>query len=163
MNNVIFAIYADDNALYVIGDGVIKVIESLKEASDELFCWFVNNQVKANPDKCHLITSSSDEVSIYVENYNIKSSKCEKLLGIKIDKKLNFNNHIDEICKKPGQKLNALLKPCPLHGLVFFLSQFGYCLLVWMFHSRGKSASRKMLTNHLWQKEIHLNSIIGKG
>ena len=51
MNNVIFAIYADHNALYVMGDGVIKVIESLKEASDELFCWFVNNQVKANPDK----------------------------------------------------------------------------------------------------------------
>ena len=56
--------------------------------------------MKAKPDKCHLIASSSDEVSICVEDYNIKSSKCKKRLGIKADNKLNFNNHIDEIWKK---------------------------------------------------------------
>ena len=50
--------------------------------------------MKAIPDKCHLITSSGGEVSMYVENYNIKSSKCEKLLGIKIDNRLNFNNQL---------------------------------------------------------------------
>ena len=32
--------------------------------------------MKANPKNCHLITSTNDEMSIYVENYNIKSSKC---------------------------------------------------------------------------------------
>ena len=64
--------------------------------------------MKPNPDKCHLLTSSSDKVSICVDNYIIKSSKCEKLLGIKTDHKLNFNTHVDEICKKAGQKLNAL-------------------------------------------------------
>ena len=36
--------------------------------------------MKANADKCHLLTSSSDKVSISVDNYNIKSSKWEKLL-----------------------------------------------------------------------------------
>ena len=44
--------------------------------------------MKANPGKRHLITSSSDEVSICVENYKAKSSKCEKLLGIKIGNKI---------------------------------------------------------------------------
>ena len=52
--------------------------------------------MKANLDKCHLLPSSTDEVSICVDNYNIKNSKCEKLLGIKIDNKLNFNAHVDE-------------------------------------------------------------------
>ena len=47
--------------------------------------------MKPNPDKRHLITNSSDKVSILVENYNIKISKGEKLLGIKIDNKLNFS------------------------------------------------------------------------
>ena len=51
--------------------------------------------MKANPDKCHLLTSSSDKVSICVDNYNMKSSKY--ILGIKIDNKLNFNTHVDEI------------------------------------------------------------------
>ena len=64
MNNVNFASYADDNTLYVMGDGVIQVIKTLKEASNELFCSFENNQIKTNPDKSHLITSGSDEVNI---------------------------------------------------------------------------------------------------
>ena len=68
MNNVTFTSYADDNTPYVVRDGVIQVIESLKEASDELFCWFANNQLKANRDRCDLITSSINEVSICVEN-----------------------------------------------------------------------------------------------
>ena len=63
---------------------IVITIESLKEASDELFCWFAIIQMKVNPDKCHLIKSSSNEVSIYVENSNIKSSKCEKLFDNKL-------------------------------------------------------------------------------
>ena len=98
--------------------------------------------MKANPGKCHLITSSSDEVNVYVKNYNIKKSKCQKLLGIKIDKS-NLNNHIDEICEKAGQKLNWLSRRTRCMVLpkwhmflnVFFLSQFSYCPLVWMLYS----------------------------
>ena len=108
MNKVDFASYADDNTPYFIGNGVKEVINSLKEASEKLFYWLADNQMKVNPDKCHLLTSSRDKVSICLDNYNIKSSKCEKLLGIKIDNKLNFNTHVDEICKKAGRKLNAL-------------------------------------------------------
>ena len=59
--------------------------------------------MKANPDKCHLLTSSSDKVSICVDNCNIKSSKCEKLLGIKTE--------------KAGQKLNALSRVTPYMDL----------------------------------------------
>ena len=69
----------------------------------------------------------------------------QKLLGIKNEKKLSFNNHVDEICKRVGQKLNPLSRD--LHELTnaacllnaFFLSQCSYCPLVWMFHSRGKN------------------------
>ena len=39
INKVYFASYADDNTPYVIGNGVKEVINSLKEASDELFYW----------------------------------------------------------------------------------------------------------------------------
>ena len=73
-NNVNFPSYADDTIPYVIRDGVKRITESLKEASNELLCWFANTQMTANPDMCHLITSSSDKVSICVENYNRKST-----------------------------------------------------------------------------------------
>ena len=72
MNKVDFASYTDDNTPYVIGNGVKKVITSLKEASDELFSWLAEDQMKASPDKCYLSISSSDKVSICVDNCNIK-------------------------------------------------------------------------------------------
>ena len=93
MNKLDFISYADDNTPYVIGYGVKEVINSLKEASGNSFYWFAGNHIKANSDKCHLLVSSSDEVSICVDNYNIKS-------------------------KKSGQKLNALFKSYPLHRLI---------------------------------------------
>ena len=153
MNKVDFAYYADDNTPYVMGNGVKEVINFFKKISNEFFYWFANNQMKANPDKCHLLKSSSDKVSICVDNYNIKSSKCEKLVGIKVDNRLNFNTHVDKICKKAGQKLNALLRvtPCMNYSKrrmllnAFFISQFSYCPLVWIFHSRGKN---KINRNH---------------
>ena len=52
MNKVDFASYAHDNTPYVIGNGVKEAINSLEETSYELFYWFANNQMKANPDKC---------------------------------------------------------------------------------------------------------------
>ena len=30
---------------------------------DILYYWFPNNQIKANPDKCHLLPKSSDRLS----------------------------------------------------------------------------------------------------
>ena len=64
--------------LYVTWNWVKEVFKSLKEESDELFYWFADHQMKANHDKCHLLKSISDEVSICAGNYNIKGSKCEE-------------------------------------------------------------------------------------
>ena len=50
---------------------------------------------------------------VNVENNQITNNKSEKLLGIKIDHKLTFSAHIDEICKKAGQKMNALSRVIP--------------------------------------------------
>ena len=70
------------------------------------------------------ITSESKDIEINVESNQITNGKCEKLLGIKIDHKLTFNAHIDEICKKVGQKINAMFRAIPYmnitKGALFF-------------------------------------------
>ena len=63
--------------------------------------------MKANPDRCHFLCSSN---GFTIENQKIKNSKLEKLLGIKLDSKLNLNSHIHDICQKPGHKLNAVYR-----------------------------------------------------
>ena len=147
MNETDFASYADDNTPYVVGNNIEDVIIKLQNASLTLFQWFYDNQMKANPDKCHFICSTDDKVNITVENQKICNSPCEKLLGVRFDSKLTFDAHINDICKKAGLKLNALARITPYMDLnkkrlllnAFFMSQFNYCQLVWMCHNLTKN------------------------
>ena len=54
--------------------------------------------MKANSDKCHFLRNSNSEVSLTIEMQKIRNSKFKKLLGIKLDSKLNFISHIHDIC-----------------------------------------------------------------
>lgn len=43
-----------------------------------------------------------------IERNHIKSSEQQKLLGVFIDNKLIFDKHINNLCAKASQKINAL-------------------------------------------------------
>ena len=62
MSETDFASYADDNTPYVVGGNIEDVIIKLQNASLTLFQWFYDNQMKANPNKCHFICSTDDKV-----------------------------------------------------------------------------------------------------
>ena len=64
VNEIDFSSYADDITPFVSGDRIEDVLDSLENASLKLFDWFSNNQMKVNPDKCHLLTSSTDSIAI---------------------------------------------------------------------------------------------------
>ena len=139
-----FASYADDNTPYALGDNIDDIIKSLEDDSINLFKWFLDNQMKANCDKCHLITSKKSCTNLKIRNMNIENVVWEKLLGVKVDNKLNFNEHLDRIIKETSPKVSALSRIFPFINLTnrrllmnsFFSSQFSYCPLVWMCHSR---------------------------
>ena len=54
-----------------------------------------------------------DEVVIKLGETKIKNREYEKLLGIKVDTKLNFNKHLNNIISKARCKVNALSKVVP--------------------------------------------------
>ena len=67
-----------------------------------------------------------------------------KVLGITIDDKLNFCEHISNVCNKAGRQLNVLQR---LKNVLdyksrmaiynsFVMSNFNYCPIVWMFTSK---------------------------
>ena len=102
--------------------------------------------MKGSNDKCHLILSSSEEdAAIQIEQSRIKCLKVKKPIGIHIDYKLEFNTHVDTICKKAHRKLTALslitnYMELPKRRILmnaFLKSQFNYCPIIWMFYSRS--------------------------
>ena len=100
--------------------------------------------MEANPDKCHLLTSSMTPTSINIKGHIINNSKFEKLFGVTFDCKLNFNVHLDNVLAKARQKVHVLARIAPYMNISkrkliknsFFTLQFNYCPLVWMCHSR---------------------------
>ena len=90
----------------------------------------------------------------------LENSKEEVILGIAIDNKLTFDNHIKSICRKAGQKLSALSRISPyletdkkeLLFISIVKSQFSYCPLVWMFCSRNTNN----LINKIQERSLRL-------
>ena len=135
--------FADDSTPYVTNFDINEGLKDIEKITSTLFEWFSNNYMKANPDKCHLLTSSSDEVNLILNGNLIQASSREKLLGRKTDCNLSFNEHVEDICKKASQKLSALVRISPYRNeskrriffKLFVLSQLGYFPLFCMFHS----------------------------
>ena len=74
----------------------------------------------------------------------LENSNPQKLLGVTIDRKLNFNEHVTNLCDKASKKIQApaRISPCipqtqkQLLMNAYFMSQFGYCPLACMNHDR---------------------------
>ena len=135
---------ADGTTPYAYDLELDKVIQSLEKNIDKLFHWFSDNFLKANPDKCHLLINTDENVTLKIKNETITSSSNEKLLGILFNNKFDFDEHVTSLCRKASQKLNALARVAQYTNLAqrrlimnaFIFLQFGYCPLVLMFHSR---------------------------
>ena len=145
MEDLDIASYADDTTIYTVSEKKESVIRALETSSSLLFGWFNNNFMKANSDKIHLTMSCAEATTAVIDGLPIGFSKTEVLLEITIDDELKFDDHVNRLCKKASLKLSALARIAPFMNVnkkqivmkSFIESQFGYCPLIWMFHSRG--------------------------
>ena len=53
---------------------------------------------------------SSTSLTVYVNSVELEQVQSHKLLGVIIDTQLNFNEHIDNLCKKLTQRIAVLKK-----------------------------------------------------
>ena len=121
-----------------------EVIQKLELTTNNLLEWFKSNHMKGNADKCHLLVTRDTDVTVKIGEFDVKNSSEEKLVGVKIDGKLSFEKHVSSLCKKASQKLHALARVKNFMDLAkrkslmkaFITSQFNYCPLIWIFHSR---------------------------
>ncbi len=102
--------------------------------------------MKANPNKfqCILHSKTPDpEFCISLGDTIIEPSDTVDLLGIVIDDKLTFHQHVKKMITNANLKLNALRRQSKWldpevrldYGRTFVISSFQYCPLVWYFCS----------------------------
>lgn len=113
--------------------------------------WFYKHFKVLNPGKSHFMS---------IDKLTLRNSNEEEILGIIIDRKLTFHQHIKSICRKAGQKLSALigLSPCldtkkrRIMSTSMIKSQFSYCPLVWISCQRRPDS----LINNIQEKAFQI-------
>ena len=101
--------------------------------------------MQANVRKCHVLITTDQKVHVNIGTARIENRKSEKIIEVNIDSKLNFDEHIKMFCSKAQEKINALKRGAPFMNIEksklirngFINSQFRYCPLTRMFHSRS--------------------------
>ena len=84
-----------------------------------------------------------------IDNKQIKTVPSVELLEIQLDDKLDFSPGISNICKSAANQLNALIRLQKFLSFKekkilinsYFMANFNYCPLVWMFMFRNSALS----------------------
>ena len=148
--------FADDTTFFACDSNLKDLMQKLAIE------WFESNYMKLNEDKCHLLVAGHRHETLWanIGDTWIWESKNEKLLGVVIDRNLDFDDYVFTLCKKAGKKSSALSRISNYMSFerkrillkAFIESQFGYCPLTWMFHSR--KANNKI--NYIHERALRI-------
>ena len=135
--------YADDNTISYSHTNVDDLNITLFTDAEKVIEWFNGNYMGINQGKfkCMSMGRQADKVVFRINGTDILPSESVKILGITIDQKLNFHEHISNICKSAARQLNVLKR---LHKYLnlearlgiyrcYLLSNFNYCPIIWHF------------------------------
>ena len=101
----------DDNALYSCGKRLIEIKGNLIFDTKCILNWSWLNSLKANPGKVQLmilVDKSHHKHILKITSIKVEGSDDVLLLGNKIDKKLTFQPHTENRCRKVQCNLYAL-------------------------------------------------------
>ena len=135
---------ADDNTLYSCGERLTEIKENLVSDTKRILNWVRLNSLKVNPEKFQFMILGDKSHHKHILKINlikVEASDDILLLGITIDKKLTFKQHIENLCRKAQYKLHAsrrigmflTTEKAKILGNAFIDSQFNYAPLLWMF------------------------------
>lgn len=145
VSNIFFPIlFADDTNVFIQGKNVKDIISNANLELDKIYIWLNANKLSLNIEKTKymLFTNSRKNfVHNYIKLNNIALEKVTytKFLGIIIDNKCLWSNHIDYIRNKIAKGLGILYKVSKIFSesiLVTLYNSFiypylDYCIEIW--------------------------------
>ena len=114
--NILPILFADDTSIFLEGDSTDNIVQAMNRELINLFEWTVANKLSINIDKTHymLFKGNNRNVQInndmYINDQPIKRVTNTKFLGIIIDEKLSWKDHIKYIRSKISKSVGILCK-----------------------------------------------------
>ena len=102
-------LYADDTTIYDIQSDLHELKSNLQNSLLELHTWCQQNGMVLNTEKTKIMLITTRQKRLYVNennltlsynNIDLQVTSGDKILGVYIDKNLQWNNHYQAVCKK---------------------------------------------------------------
>ena len=102
-----------NSSIFLFNSVQFSILKLLEGEANVALKWLKEIEMTANPGKFQAILIKKDRsdtsgIDISLSDKINKSEKTVKLLGVKLDNKLNFDAHISDLCKKAATQLNLL-------------------------------------------------------
>jgi hypothetical protein len=149
-------LFADDALFYVYGKDINTVNNKLQECINYVENWYQCNKLTLNAKKSNVMlihnsnSKTNTSLGITVNNTKLEQVDHVKYLGVWLDEKLQWQHHINYVCKTTNKKLamlNRVSKFLPQSSLLriyksFITPTFDYADTIW--HPCSKFLSHKV-------------------
>ena len=156
-------LFADDTTLVIDGKDINEMKENLQHDLSKITEWLKYNRLIINLSKTHIMHTTSHphkykSISNETIEFNgepIKFVSSTRLLGVMIDNKLKFDDHIKKICNKVNSTTTLLAKSSHLFPKkfkttlfkLFIIPNFDYCRTLFM-KLPSKTGTEKLDKNY---------------
>ena len=137
-------LFADDTYLFCNGPNLNDLTEEINEELKLVYTWVKVNKLSLNIEKTNFMLFMLKKfpcvkVSVVVDNHPINEVHHTKFLGVIIDNKLKWKEHINYISKKIAKGIGVIVKATKLFDKVTLLSLYNslilpylsYCIHIW--------------------------------
>lgn len=108
-------LFADDTVLFVIADSIQEAYSLLRPELNRMAEWLKEKKLMLNVKKTKYMIirnqrKTDSEESISIDGEDIERVEVTKYLGVMVDEKLNFKDHVDYTIRKAAQKFGVLCR-----------------------------------------------------
>ena len=136
-------LFADDTNAFCSGRDIVELVEVVNNELDKLNSWFRLNKLSLNVSKTNYVVFTNkripDYLPIKIDNKCVSRVYSTKFLGVIIDSKLNWKEHIGYVISKLLKSVSVICKAADvldkfslklLYYSLFF-PYINYCSEVW--------------------------------
>ena len=138
-----FILFADNTNIFCSGSDILQLSIIVSNELDKLNEWFAVNKLSLNLSKNNFMLFTNcrrdQNVNISIDNCEIDMVYKTKVLGVVIDSKLNWKDHVAMVESKLSKSITIMHKAKHLldrrYGMILYFSLFlpylSYCCEVW--------------------------------
>ena len=147
-NSGTFVMFADDTNIFVIGKNTDDVYNKANGVLNSVYSYMKVNELHINMSKCcymhfrpnkHVTNDNLSNYTLCINEVPIKHVNSTRFLGVIIDEKLSWQDHIDYLAQKLNCQIGVLSRikdyiPQQFHKDLYhtlFQSHLSYCVSVW--------------------------------